>query len=93
MKKIVRILAVLVLVGAAIFWVVTGTNRGWTKTSVPKTTTDEVTGLEGVTYEKKFVPGVDFLAAAAAVSVVLAGGSFLFRTKSHFSFQTKNKTQ
>ena len=81
MKKILRVLAVFVIVGAAIFWVVAGANQGWTKNKVEKKTTDEVTGIEGVTYEKKFVPGLDFLAAAAGVAAALAGCSFLFRTK------------
>jgi len=88
MKKILRVLAVLVLVAAAIFWVVTGANQGWTKNKVEKKTVDEVTGLEGVTYEKKFVPGLDFVAGAAGIAGLLAGVSFLFRTKSHFNHQT-----
>jgi hypothetical protein len=58
-----------------------GGNRGWTKTSVPVKIVDEVTGIEGVTYQKKFVPGVDFLALAVGAAAVLAGASFLFRTK------------
>ena len=64
-----------------ILWAALGANRGWTKTSVPVKTLDEVTGIEGVTYEKRFVPGVDFLGAALLGAGVLAGISFLFRTK------------
>ena len=60
---------------------VEGMNRGWTKTSVPHKTIDEVTGIEGVAYEKHFVPGVDFLGAAIMGAGVLAGFSFLLRTK------------
>ena len=61
------------------FWAASGANRGWTKTSVPTKTLDEVTGIEGVTYEKRFVPGVDFLGAALLGAGILAGVSFLFR--------------
>ena len=64
------------------FWAASGANRGWTKTSVPKKTLDEVTGIEGVTYEKRFVPGVDFLGAAVLGAGILAGVSFLFRHNS-----------
>jgi hypothetical protein len=69
----------LVALATAILWLATGANRGWTKTSVPVKTLDEVTGIEGITYQKKFLPGVDFLAVAFAGSVVLAGASLFFR--------------
>ena len=79
MKKALRLFALLVALAAAVVWLATGANRGWTKTSVPVKTLDEVTGIEGITYKKKFLPGVDFLAAAFAGSVVLAGASLFFR--------------
>ncbi len=63
------------------FWLAGGANRGWTKTSVPVAVKDEVTGIEGVTYQKKFVPGVDFLGAAVIAAGALAAASFLFRGK------------
>jgi hypothetical protein len=81
MKITLRILAVVLILGASIYWAAAGANRGWTKTSVPVKTLDDVTGIEGVTFQKKFVPGVDFLAAAAGAGIVMAGVSFLFRTK------------
>jgi hypothetical protein len=40
-----------------------------------------VTGLEGITYEKGFWPGVDFLGGALLGAGALAGVSLLFRTK------------
>ena len=89
MKSALRLLAIAILLAALGWWLATGANRGWTKTSVPVKTLDDVTGIEGVTYRKQFVPGVDFLAAAAAASVVCGGLSFLFRTK-HPS-QTSNE--
>jgi hypothetical protein len=82
MKTGLRILAAMLAAGSLIFWAAAGTNRGWTKTSIPRTVVDQVTGIEGVTYEKHFVPGVDFLGAALLGAGVLAGASFLFRTKS-----------
>lgn len=81
MKNELRILASILLLGAVGFWTATGASRGWTKTSVPKKTLDEVTGIEGVTYEKKLVPGLDFLGAAVVGAGILAGASFLFRNK------------
>jgi hypothetical protein len=82
-KATLRTLALILLLGAIGYWLAAGANRGWTKTSVPKKIVDEVTGIEGQTYEKKFVPGVDFLAAVFVVSMALAGVPFLFRTKSN----------
>lgn len=88
MKKILRLLAALAFVGALITWLATGGNRGWTKTSVPVTTLDEITGIEGITYEKRFAPGLDFLGAGLLVAGVLTGVSFLFRNNSN-----QNQTQ
>ena len=79
MKKTLQLLALIVVLAAGTTWVVTGANRGWTKTSVAVKTLDDVTDIEGITYQKKFLPGVDFLAAAFAGAAVLAGASLLFR--------------
>jgi len=81
MKCILRWLALALIVTAVGLWLATGASRGWTKTSVPVKTTDEITGIEGVSYQKKFVPGVDFLGAAVTGAGILAGASFLFRNK------------
>ncbi len=79
MRKTLRLLAALVILAALITWAACGANRGWTKTSVPIKTTDQVTGIEAISYTPKFLPGVDFLGAAFAGAVVLAGASFFFR--------------
>ena len=78
-KKILRISAALVIVLALGMWLATGANPGWTKTSVPVKTLDPVTGIEGISYESKFLPGVDFLGAAFAASALLAGASLFIR--------------
>lgn len=81
MSKTLRIIALVLALAAAGTWLATGANQGWTKTSVPKKTVDEVTGLEAVNYERRFVPGLDFLGVALFGASLLAGGSFLFRNK------------
>jgi hypothetical protein len=81
MKRTLQILAVLVVLATAATWLATGANRGWTKTSVEVKTLDPVTGIDGITYQKKFLPGVEFLAVGAFGAVVLGGASFLFRNK------------
>ncbi len=81
MKRLLRILAAVTLLAAVAFWGATGAHRGWTRTSIPKKILDEVTGIEGVVYEKGFVPGVDFLALSGLVGGVLVLASFLGRNK------------
>jgi len=82
MKRTFRIIAAVLVVGAIAFWAATGANRGWTKTRVPKKVVDEVTGLEGIQWQDKFVPGVDFLGAALLGAGFLAGVSFFVPAKS-----------
>jgi hypothetical protein len=89
MKKILQILALIIALGGVATWVVTGANRGWTKTSVAVKTLDEVTGIEGITYQKKFLPGVDFLGAAFGGAALLFGTSLFFRRPT--SKQTNNQ--
>ena len=89
MRRILRILALLIAISSLSLWLGTGANRGWTKTSVPVKTLDDVTGIEGITYRKQFVPGVDFLATAFSGAILLACGSLFFRNSK--TKQTINK--
>ena len=89
MKKILNILSLTVLVAAVATWLMTGANRAWTKTSVQVKTLDPVTGIEGITYQDKFLPGVDFLGAAAGLAAVLAGSALLFRSNKNKTTTTK----
>jgi hypothetical protein len=79
MRRIIRILALVLAVIAIFCWVILGANRGWTRTSVPVKTLDEVTGIEGIEYHKQFVPGLELLGIALAGAGMLAGASFFFR--------------
>jgi hypothetical protein len=78
-RRVFRTFALLLFVAAMALWLATGANPGWTKTSVPVKRIDEVTGITVDDYQKRFVPGVDFLGAALLGSVILAGASFLIR--------------
>lgn len=80
-KKVLRLTAVLLVLAALALWGATGANRGWTKTTVPVQRTDEVTGITVDDYQKRFVPGVDFLGVALLGSGILMGASFLFRNR------------
>jgi hypothetical protein len=80
-KRVLRILAVVVVLGAVGLWAVKGANRGWTQTKIKHDIPDPVTGLSGVAYENGFIPGVDFLFAAALAAAGLAGISLLIKNK------------
>jgi hypothetical protein len=79
MRRTLRFLALLLALGALGAWLATGANHGWTKTSVPVKAVDEVTGIEGITYQRKFQPGVELLGAALGGATLLAGASCFFR--------------
>ena len=79
MRSTLRTIAAALLAGAVVVWAASGANRGWTKTSIPVKTLDNVTGLEGIQWQHQFVPGVDFLGLAGCGAAVLIGVSFLFR--------------
>jgi hypothetical protein len=81
MNRILRLIAATFLAGSIAFWAAAGANCGWTKTHVPKKIEDPATGLEGVQWVEKFVPGVDFLGAAVLGAGILTGISFLCRPK------------
>lgn len=81
MKIVLRLLALVTVLAALTWWLAAGGNRGWTKTSVPVKTMDEVLGIEGISYEKRFVPGLDILGGALLGAGILAGASLLFRNK------------
>jgi hypothetical protein len=59
------------------FWLLCGTDRGWSKTSLAIKKTDEITGIEYPVLEKRFIPGIDFLGAGLLGSALSAGLGFL----------------
>ncbi len=81
MRGLLRVLAVLLMGGSALWWVQAGRNPGWTKDQVAVEKLDEITGIGYVEYEKRVVPGVDLLGVAWAAALVLGGASCWFGRK------------
>jgi hypothetical protein len=79
MKNVLRILALVALIGGLAIWLATGAKAGWTQTIVQVKTLDPVTGIEGIDYQSRFVAGLDFLVAAFVGSGILAAASLFFR--------------
>ena len=88
MKRNLQILALVIAVGGALAWLGLGANRGWTRTSVPVKSVDEVTGIEAIQYRKQFVPGLELLGAVLLGGGILAGSSLFFSNQ-----QTKQNTK
>ena len=61
------------------FWAAKGYNRGWTRHQVPVKQVDPITELEFVTYEKRFVPGIDYLGGGIFVGIALFAATFVPR--------------
>lgn len=76
MRTLLRLLSAVILVTTAIWWVQAGSNPGWTKNKVFVEKEDEITGISYPVEEDRFVPGVDLLAAAGGVALVMGGVSF-----------------
>lgn len=81
MRTVLRLAALFVSLITLVFWLFGGPNTGWTKTSVMVKTVDPVTEQDEIKWEKRFLPGVDFLGAGLVAGAVLFGTSFVFRKK------------
>lgn len=79
MRTLLRVVALLVALAVLVFWLFGGPNTKWTKTQVPIREKDPVTGIEVDRWEKRFVPGIDFLAAGIGTAFIIACCSFFFR--------------
>ena len=79
MKRTLRIVALVLAASALLGWAALGANRGWTRTSVPVKSVDQVTGIEGIDYHPQFVPGIELLGAALLAAGLLAGVSLCLR--------------
>ncbi len=82
LRQILSALALVLAVVGTGLWLWLGAHCGWTKTSVPVTTRDEITGIEAITYRSQFVPGLDFLGGALLGAGLLAGASLFIRKSS-----------
>jgi len=90
MKKILRTIAILIIIAGLLFgvgslgiWFSLGAHVGWSKTYIEEAKQDEITGIEYVERIDKFVPGVDFLIPAiiAGFVCIVGGAVILSRTK------------
>jgi hypothetical protein len=81
MHRALRLIALGLAVASATLWLALGRNTGWTKTSVTVMRVDPVTSIEFPEYERRFVPGLDFLALGTGASIALGILSLILPTK------------
>jgi hypothetical protein len=80
MRRLLQLIALVLALGTAGFWAAKGAHRGWSQHRVPVKQVDEVTGLDHITYEDRYVPGIEVLGGGLALAGLLALGSlFLSR--------------
>jgi hypothetical protein len=58
------------------FWAAKGYHRGWTQNQVQVKQIDPITEIAYVTYERRFVPGLDVLGGGILLGVVIFGVTF-----------------
>ncbi|MCX6938782.1 MAG: hypothetical protein NTU80_12995 [Verrucomicrobia bacterium] len=64
------------------FWAAKGYHRGWSQNEVPVKQVDPITELAYVTYEKRFVPGIEFLGGGIFAGLAIFSVTF-FHRRSH----------
>jgi hypothetical protein len=87
-RRALQLFAMVLALGASLFWLVGGARWGWSQTRVPVTFEDEVTGLQGIRYRESFVPGVDFLGGAWLGAGLLVAISAVCRRRPQSSIQS-----
>ncbi len=76
-RILLRGFGVLAALFAFCFWAAKGYHRGWTQNQVPVVQVDPITEIKFTTYEKRFVPGVDYLAAGILFGTVVFSVTFI----------------
>jgi hypothetical protein len=80
-RVLLRGAGVLIALFVFCFWAAKGYHTGWTQNQVPVTRLDPVTEIEFITYEDRFVPGLDYLGGGVVVGTVIFAVTF-FRRRS-----------
>jgi len=80
-RLILRLVSAFCLVFGIVYWSGKGAHTGWSMDHVPTPQVDEITGIEFITYEERFVPGIEWLGGAVGLAILFFGLSLFFRTK------------
>ena len=81
MRTKLRLLGLAIGFGGFVFWFFGGPHFGWTKTTVEIWKVDPITEIQFPEIQKRFVPGMDFLAVCVIAAGALSALSFCVRRK------------
>lgn len=80
-RLVLRLLAAFCMIFTLVFWINKGAHTGWSMDRVPIPQIDEITGIEYVTYEDRFVPGLEWLGSGIGLGALFFVISLFFRSK------------
>jgi hypothetical protein len=80
-RILLRGAGVLLILFVFSFWAAKGYHRGWSQNRVPVKQIDPVTEIEFTTYEKRFLPGIDYLVGGGVTGAMIFGATFLHRRR------------
>jgi hypothetical protein len=75
-RLFLRVAGVFIALAVSVYWGLSGANTGFYKDSVEIKKTDEITGIDYVEYEDRFIPGIEFLIAGTGLGLVLIAVTF-----------------
>jgi len=78
-RVLFRMLAGFIALFCFAFWAAAGWNLGWTQSQIPVKQIEPITGIEFVTYQKHFLPGVELLSLGLGVSIGVFAITFIKR--------------
>lgn len=84
-RLIFRLLAAFCVIFSVIYWANKGAHTGWSMNRVPIEQVDEITGIEYITYEDRFVPGLEWLGGGIGLGALFFITSLFFRSKTTHS--------
>lgn len=82
-RILLRAFGVILALAVFSYWYAAGQNTGWTQNRVAITQTEELTGIDYVTYEDRFVPGIEALVVGVAFGLALSAITFVRRKPKH----------
>jgi hypothetical protein len=75
-RVLLRILGALIVLGIFARWAASGYHQGWSKNQVLVERLDPVTEITEQGWEKRFVPGLDFLCGGVALGLIILAATF-----------------
>lgn len=76
-RILLRGFGIILALGVFCYWFAAGQNTGWTKDKIEVHQIDEITGIEYITYQNHFLPGIEFLVIGIGFGLCLSTITFI----------------